>query len=91
MPTVVIAESTSGRPRTDAAISRFLKACDVDASLSPSTARRAGELRALARTGTVVDAIVVSIAEPGGTVLTSDAKDVRVLAARADDVSVEVV
>jgi hypothetical protein len=38
-----------------------------------------------------VGAIVVALAEPHGTVLTSDAGDVEALAAHAHEVAVEVV
>jgi hypothetical protein len=38
-----------------------------------------------------VDAIVVAVAEPGGTVLTSDRADLEALATHADGVAVEVV
>ncbi len=91
MPTVVLAESVSGRSRTDANVNRFVKACDVDPMLSEATARRAGALRAGAGRGSAVDAVVVAFAEPGGTVLTSDRPDLEALAAHADDVAIEVV
>ena len=42
-------------------------------------------------TGSAVDALVVAIAEPGGTVLTGDRADVEALAAHADRVSVDVI
>lgn len=90
VPTVVLAESISGRPRTDAAINRFLKTCDVETVVSVATARRAGELRARALQGSAVDAILVAFAEPAGTVLTSDEGDLRALAAHADHVTIEV-
>jgi len=38
-----------------------------------------------------VDAIVVAIAEPGGTVLTGDIADIRALAGYSDGVIVEVI
>jgi hypothetical protein len=90
-PTVVLAESTSGTARTDANINRLLKACDVDGLVPESTARRAGQLRALARRGSAVDALVVAVAEPGSTVLTADRADLEALAAHADAVDIEVV
>jgi hypothetical protein len=65
VPTVVIAESTSGAARTDANVNRLLKICDVDPIVSEATARRAGQLRAHARRGSAVDALVVALAEPG--------------------------
>ncbi|MGE3620884.1 MAG: type II toxin-antitoxin system VapC family toxin [Acidimicrobiia bacterium] len=91
VPTVVLAESTSGSPRTDTNVNRFLKMCDVEATLSEATARRAGRLRAQARRGSAVDALVVASAEPSATVLTSDPDDLRALAAYADGVVIEVV
>jgi hypothetical protein len=46
-------------------------------------------LRRLARRGSAVDALVVALAEPGGTVLTSDLGDLGALAQYADGVIVE--
>jgi hypothetical protein len=91
VPTVVLAESVAGRQRTDANVNRFVKTCDVAPVLSEGTARRAGALRAHARRGSVVDAVVVALAEPGGTVLTTDHADLRALAAHAEEVEIEVV
>ena len=91
VPTLVIAESTSGRRHTDAATNRLLQGCDVLPGLPESVARRAGALRADARRGSVVDAVVVAMAEPGGRVLTTDAKDLRALASHAERVVVEAV
>lgn len=91
LPTVVLAESVSGKARTDANVNRFVKACDVDPTLLEETARRAGALRAGARRGSAVDAVVVALAEPGGTVLTSDRADLEALADYADAVAIELV
>lgn len=88
VPTVVVAESTSGTARTDANINRLLKGCDVDPIVPGAKARRAGELRRRARRGSVVDALVVALAEPGSTVLTADRDDLQ-LAAHADGVDIE--
>ena len=88
VPSVVLAESTTGRQRTDANVNRFLKTCNIVEELPERLARRAGLLRALARQGSAVDAIVVALAEPNGAVLTSDVKDLRALAAHAQDVHV---
>ena len=68
-----------------------MKACIVDAEVSQQTAKRAAELRRRAGTGSAVDALVVALAEPGGTVLTGDRKDIEALAAEADDVGVETI
>jgi hypothetical protein len=88
VPSVVLVESLSGRPRTDVRVNRVLKTCDIVEELPERTARRAGQLRALARTGSAVDAVVIALAEPGGAVLGSDLKDLRALAAHAQDVTV---
>jgi len=84
---MVLVESLSGRARTDVRVNRLLKTCDIVEALSEPMARRAGQLRALAHTGSAVDAVVVAMAEPGGAVLGTDLKDLRVLAAHAQDVT----
>ena len=89
VPTVVLAESTTGAARTDANINRLLKSCDVDSIVAERTARRAGYLRARARSGSAVDALLVALAEPGGTILTGDVGDLAALAAHADAVAIE--
>ena len=91
VPTMVLVESLYGSPRRDANTHRFLKMCIIEPSVSESTARRAAELRRRARAGSAVDALVVAIAEPGGTVLTGDRADIEALAAHANRVAVEVV
>jgi len=88
VPSVVLAESLSGRQRTDALVNRLLKTCDVVEELPERVARRAGALRALAGHGSAVDAVVIAMAEPGGAVLGSDLKDLRALAAHANAVTV---
>ena len=88
VPSVVLVESLSGRQRSDALINRFLKTCDIIEVLPQPLARRAGALRAQARRGSAVDAIVVAMAEPGGAVLSGDLDDLRALATFADDVIV---
>ena len=88
VPSVVLAESLSGRQRTDAAVNRFLKTCTLREEIPEAVARRAGALRALAGRGSAVDALAVAMAEPGGTVLTGDLRDFRALAQFADDVHV---
>ena len=67
------------------------KARLADPQLSEAAARRAAQLRSLARTGSAVDALVVALAEPGGTVLTGDRADLEALAAHADRVAIEVI
>jgi hypothetical protein len=85
---MVLIESLSGGQRTDANVNRLLKTCDVVERVPSGTARRAAALRAQARRGSAVDALVVAMAEPGGDVLSGDLADLRALAAYADDVSV---
>lgn len=89
VPTIVLAEPTTGAARTDANINRLLKSCDVEPVVAEATARRAGHLRARARRGSAVDALLVAVAEPDGTVLTGDAEDLEAVAAHADGVVVE--
>jgi hypothetical protein len=91
VPTVVLAESVSGRSRTDANVNRLIKSCDLEPLLTDARARRAGALRSRAGRGSVVDAIVIALAEPGGFVLTTDRADLAALAAHADDVTIEAV
>jgi predicted nucleic acid-binding protein len=86
---MVLAESTTGAARTDANINRLLKSCDVDPIVAERTARRAGHLRARARRGSAVDALLVALAEPGGVILTGDSKDLEALAAHAEGVVIE--
>ena len=88
---MVLVESLYGDSRRDANTHRFLKMCIIDPSVSELTARRAAELRRRARAGSAVDALVVAIAESGGTVVTGDRADIEALAAHADRVAVELV
>lgn len=91
VPTVVLIEALQGHAGRDANVNRFLKTCVIDGTVSAHLARRAAQLRRLARQGSAVDALVVASAEPGGTVLTGDTADIEALAAHAQDVGVEVV
>ena len=88
VPSVVLAESITGRQRNDANVNRFLKTCNIIEEIPEGLARRAGALRTLAHQGSAIDAIVVAIAEPDGTVLTSDPKDMRALANHTHGVQV---
>jgi len=88
---MVLVESLYGYDRRDANTDRFLKTCIIDSPVSAKTARRGAGLRRRASAGSAVDALVVAIAEPGGTVLTGDSADIRALAGHADGVAVEVV
>ena len=91
VPSVVLVECLEGNSGRDAPANRFLKTCDVVEKISETTARRAAMLRRKARRGSAVDAVVVAIAERGGTVLTSDIGDLATLAGYADMVDVEMV
>ena len=91
VPTVVLVESLHGNSHRDANTHRFLKTCIVESVVSEASARRAAELRRLAKAGSAVDALVVALAESGGTVLTGDRADIEALAAHADSVSVELI
>ena len=88
VPSVVMVECLSGRQRADVLVNRFLKICDIVEELSQPLVRRAAGLRALAQRGSAVDAVVVTMAEPGGTVLSGDIGDLRAIAAHAEDVVV---
>jgi hypothetical protein len=89
VPSIVLVECLHGHPGRDALANRFLKTCDVVEEIGEPLARRAALLRRLARRGSAVDALVVALAEPGGTVLTSDLGDLEALARYALDVVVE--
>lgn len=91
VPSVVLVESSHGAAGPDAATNQFLGTCDIAEHLSTPSARRAARLRTVARRGSAVDAVVVTLAEPGGTVLTGDVGDIAALAAHAVDVAVEAV
>ncbi len=89
VPSVVLVECLQGHATRDAGANRLLKTCDIVERMDVSLARRAATLRRRARRGSAVDALVVAFAEPGGTVLTSDAGDLGALAQHADAVLVE--
>lgn len=89
VPSVVLTECLQGHAGRDANTNRFLKTCEIAETVPQLLARRAALLRRLARRGSAVDALVVASAEPGGTVLTSDPKDLEALAAHAADVWIE--
>jgi hypothetical protein len=91
VPSVVLVECLTGHQRTDDLVNRFLKTCDFTEELPQPLVRRAAALRASAQLGSAVDAVVVAIAEPGGTVLSGDLGDLRALAAYAEDVFVHLV
>ena len=84
----VLVECLQGHAGRDANENKFLKTCDIVQAIPESLARRAAPIRRLARQGSAVDALVVAFAEPGGTVLTSDPRDLEALASHAEDVAV---
>jgi hypothetical protein len=85
----VLVECLHAHPGRDALSNSFLKTCDIVEEIGEPLARRAARLRRLARRGSAVDALVIALAEPGGTVLTSDLGDLSALAQYAQDVIVE--
>lgn len=91
VPTMILVESLHGDAARDANANRFLKTCIVQTEVSVAVARRAAELRRRARAGSAVDALLVALAEPGGTVLTGDRADLEALAAYARRVSIELI
>ncbi len=88
VPPAVLAEWVTGHSGRDALVNRLLNACSIPEDFPQALGRRAGALRAKARKGSGIDAIVVAFAEPGGIVLTSDPDDIGALAVHADDVDV---
>ncbi len=91
VPSVVLAEGLTGEGSRDAGHNRFLRTCDVTERIPVPLARRAAWLRARARTGSAVDAVVTAVAEPGGTVLAGDLADLRALARHASNVTIEAI
>jgi predicted nucleic acid-binding protein len=89
VPSVVLVECLQGHAGRDAFANRFLETCDIAEDISEQVARRAALLRRRARRGSAVDALVIAVAEPGGTVLTSDLRDLEALATHAQGVKVE--
>ncbi len=89
VPSVVLVECLQGHAGRDASTNRFLKTCDIVEEIGEPLARRAAQLRRHARRGSAVDALVVALAEPGGTVLTSDMRDLEALAEHAQRVRIE--
>ena len=85
----VLVECLHGDSGKDANANRLLKSCDIVTDIDVSLARRAAWLRARARRGSAIDALVVAYAEPAGSVLTGDSADITALAANAGDVRVE--
>jgi hypothetical protein len=91
VPSMVLVECLTGDGPRDAAQHRFLQTCDIAQTVSVPLARRAAWLRSRARTGSAVDALVIAVAEPGGTVLTGDLADLRALAEHTSSVTIEAI
>jgi hypothetical protein len=91
VPSMVLVECLTGEGPRDAAQHRFLRTCDIAQTVSVPLARRTAWLRSRARTGSAVDALVIAVAEPGGTVLTGDLADLRALAEHASGVTIEAI
>ena len=89
VPSAVLVECLIGNPGIDAPTNRLLKLTEINEDLPQSVARRAARMRTLAGQGSAIDAIVIATAEPGGTVLTTDVRDLGALATHADRVFVE--
>lgn len=89
VPSVVLVECLHGHAGRDALANRFLKTCDVVEDSPRALVRRAAQLRRQARRGSAIDALVVALAEPDGTALTTDVDDLDALAEYATRVGVE--
>ena len=89
VPSMVLVECLQGHAGRDAVANRFLKTCDIIEGVSEALARRAAFLRRRGKRGSAVDALVVAMAEPDGTVLTSDTRDLDALAAYTTGVTIE--
>lgn len=89
MLSVILVECLQGHAGRDAVTNRFLKTCEIVEEVSEPLARRAAFLRRRARRGSAVDALVVAMAEPDGTVLISDPRDLNALVAYAQGVRIE--
>lgn len=79
------AHRTSTSRRSDQPLPQCLRHRGGRAATPP---RRAAALRVSARRGSAIDALLVAMAEPGGTVPSGDVGDLRALAAYATDVEV---
>lgn len=88
VPSPVLVECLRGHAGYDANENRLLKSCDVVEKVPEALVRRAASLRRVARRGSAIDALVVASAEPGGTVLTSDPRDLEALATHANAVEI---
>lgn len=89
VPSVVLVECLQGHAGRDVNANQLLKTCDLIERIPGSLARRAALLRRRACRGSAVDALVVVLAAPGGTVLVTDPEDLEALASHAHRVAIE--
>ena len=89
VPTVALVECLSGDAERDEPVLRLLRTCELVSELPVPAARRAAWLRTAAGRGSAADAVVVALAEPGGSVLSGGRRDLEALALFAEDVFVE--
>ena len=92
IPVVVVAETIRGEDR-DATVNRVLKAVGEVPETTPAVGRCAGRLLGETRSSATIDALVVAhaVEAGGGTILTSDAKDLNALASAHPEVQIQVV
>src|SRR5918998_173836 len=69
VPTLALVECLSGDAGRDEPVLRLLRTCELVSEVPVPTARRAAWLRTAAARGTAAEALVVTLAEPGGSVL----------------------
>jgi predicted nucleic acid-binding protein len=90
VPAVVLAETVRGSGPRDAAVNRVLRDVEEILTVDERCGRIAGGLLGLHRSDATIDALIVAatIALGGGLILTADEKDMNMLAAGHDEVSV---
>jgi hypothetical protein len=86
---MVVAQVWRDRHGRQANLARLLGAVDVRA-VSQRDGRDAGVLQAMAGTADAIDATVVLLAVPGDRILTSDPRDISLLATAAENRAVVV-
>ena len=82
--TMVVAQVWRDRHGRQVNLARLLRAVDVRA-VSQRDGREAGVLQAAVGTADAIDATVALLAAPGDRILTSDPRDITVLAAAAEN------
>ena len=87
---MIIAQVWRDRHGRQASLARLLRAVDVRA-VTPHDGRRAGELLGVTGTHDPIDATAVSLASPGDRILTSDPRNLALLAEAAANRAVVVV